>query len=1397
MSTKEHKTIRLEKLVPQEYNAWVEISKATLDAHGILEVVLGTDSKPAVETPDGEALALTASQRARLEAWQYRNKKAKEAILLALPAHKVLHVSKFEDASEMWTYLASEYAKRLTDNRIAANNALYYATKDPNETMRAYVERFQKIWSTAELHRGKDNNMDPDEVGLKFIDSCGEEWDAYFTILSDFVKEITPEELFAKAIAHDERKRSRRPKEAEEGVKANRTKVNSQGHKDREKKRGRRGGKGGQKNGNKYNKYSGNSKYSDNPKNSGNSNGGSNSGKGGKPYCTNCKKAGHHRKDCWYLNDEQVDKNNDYGQERNHRAFTTRVRVLSSEIKADANTWIVDTASNAHLTPFKERLYKYRKLDEPLVVSGVGENQTLACGIGSITLTDAQGNKHTLTDVLHVPNAEEPIISVMKATKDGLQLKFDSPSEFSLQSTKTPLKLVGTTINDITYVMEGTAETRALAVSTRPSNKRQITEIESEGSESEEGPEEEENARPFGRVYQPIRKRRVTKSRNPEPISDQQVTTATPSAPSSFVEPLTPTELRKVQSIPAKLWHQRLGHASQYTLKKIPFIQSSYFTEECEACIRAKSTELPFATRERRCTEKLEVVHSDTCGPFPLSIGKNIHYITFTDEYTRYCWVYTIPNKESITVRNIFEKWKAEVERSSGQLVKTFFSDDGTEYKGAMKLYLIKNGIKHERSPPYTPQSNGIAERLNRVLNESMRAMLLHSKLPHKFWGEAVKTAAYIKNRRPSSFLNGITPYEAWHGQAPDISHLRPFGCLVYPHIAEERRPKDSKLLPRAFKGCLVGYDSTTGYKFYDLERQKMETSHNLTILEDKYPDASLFEPRPPVPLFTDTGERIVHDEIDVQAPEIQTHVTRYQPPDEPINYREAMRSPMAAAWKEAMEKELASIKENDTWELSDLPPGRKCIGTKWVFKIKRDGNGNFIKHKARLVAKGYSQLAGIDFEETFAPVARIESVRQLLAIASFLNLTIIHIDAQNAFLHGDSDLTLYIEQPEGFINKRYPNKVLRLKRSLYGLKQAPRIWHLLLVSHILDLGFEQLESDTSIFYAPRTGTILAVYVDDIMVMGKDERVCNAVYEELSKHIKMQNLGFPKTFLGLNIERNMSNGTIAINQTGYIHKMLSRFQMTNAKEASTPLPSSLTLSQAQSTDTRCDQKHYQELIGSLNHLAVFSRPDITHAVSKMAQFNTDPTNSHMAAARHILRYLKGTADRKITYGTTKNLDIFVFADANWGGDPDDRKSTSGYVCYVGGGPVSWTSRKQHTVALSTLEAEYMSMSDAGREAIARKQLHDELEIKTRTPIIYCDNQGALAIAENPTNHQRSKHIDIRYHFVRNAIKAGQINVEYIPTDQQVADVFTKALVKAKHLRCVVDLLPFYVNGLRE
>ena len=457
----------------------------------------------------------------------------------------------------------------------------------------------------------------------------------------------------------------------------------------------------------------------------------------------------------------------------------------------------------------------------------------------------------------------------------------------------------------------------------------------------------------------------------------------------------------------------------------------------------------------------------------------------------------------------------------------------------------------------------------------------------------------------------------------------------------------------------------------------------------------------------------------------------------------------------------------------------------RWVCRTKRDATNAFEKYKTRIVVKGFAQEAELDFDQTFAPVIRIDSVRALFSVCAANDLCIIQVDCKNAFLHSESDFDIYVQQPEGFVDTNHPDAVLLLNKALYGLKQAPRLWYLLLSEVIVGMGFRALETDPSIYV--RGNVIMGVYVDDILVCSSSVSTCNSVVSELARKVEVVNKGEVRSFLGISVTRNYPRHALSISQPGYIDRLLAKYNMSNAKSASTPFEKGTKLKAAIPDDKLCNLKLYQELTGSLNHLAVFTRPDIAFSVSSLSKFNANPTVTHFKAALHVLRYLKSTRNYCIIYRRSSTVpisDIIGYSDADFASDEDDRKSYTGYVFLVNGGAVTWSCHKQHTVAFSSMELEYMALSDAAREAIARKQFFQELQIPSASrPVpLLTDSQTALDISDNPAKYRQAKHIDVRYHAVRHYIHDGKIQIDYIPSAHQPADLFTKALETTKHQR---------------
>eukprot|EP00268_Persea_americana_P008044 TRINITY_DN13089_c0_g1_i1.p1 TRINITY_DN13089_c0_g1~~TRINITY_DN13089_c0_g1_i1.p1 ORF type:complete len:530 (+),score=94.20 TRINITY_DN13089_c0_g1_i1:90-1592(+) len=495
------------------------------------------------------------------------------------------------------------------------------------------------------------------------------------------------------------------------------------------------------------------------------------------------------------------------------------------------------------------------------------------------------------------------------------------------------------------------------------------------------------------------------------------------------------------------------------------------------------------------------------------------------------------------------------------------------------------------------------------------------------------------------------------------------------------------------------------------------------------------------------------------------------------------------------MDADIASIEKNNTWELTDLPRGQKTIGVKWVFKTKLNEKGEIDKHKARLVAKGYKQEFGVDYKEVFAPVARLDTIRLVVSMAAQNSWPIFQLDVKSAFLHGDLQEQVYIEQPPGYVQQGNEEKVYRLNKALYGLKQAPKAWYSRIDAYFAKEGFHKCPYEHTLF--TKIGDrgkflIVCLYVDDLIYTGNDKAMIDAFKQSMMNEFDMSDLGLMHYFLGIEVAQTAAG--VFISQKKYAQMILDIFEMKNCNSVATPTEYGLKLLKNPG-GKKIDSTFYKQIVGSLMYLTA-TRPDIMHAVSLISRYTESPTEFHLLAAKRILRYLKGTIDFGIWYkkgGKSAPPSLIGFTDSDYAGDLDDRKSTSGYVFMIGAGAVSWSSKKQQIVTLSTTEAEFVAAISCACQAIWLKRMLEELHCCQEGSIpVFCDNSSAIKLSKNPVFHGRSKHIDVRYHFLRDLCTDGVIDMIYCRSEDQVADILTKPLklpvfVKLRELLGVCSL----------
>ncbi|KAJ9542449.1 LOW QUALITY PROTEIN: hypothetical protein OSB04_028955 [Centaurea solstitialis] len=501
----------------------------------------------------------------------------------------------------------------------------------------------------------------------------------------------------------------------------------------------------------------------------------------------------------------------------------------------------------------------------------------------------------------------------------------------------------------------------------------------------------------------------------------------------------------------------------------------------------------------------------------------------------------------------------------------------------------------------------------------------------------------------------------------------------------------------------------------------------------------------------------------------LMTFLTAIHSNNEPRNFAQAMQD---ERWREAMKREIRALEENGTWILI-CRKEKQAIVSKWVYKVKYRPNGEVERYKARLVAKGFTQQEGVDYHDTFAPVAKLVTVRTLLAVAVKKDWIINQLDVNNAFLHGDLDEEVYMKIPHGF-SKEKETRVCKLKKSLYGLKQASRNWYQKFTTSLLNMGFKQCKADYSLFIRKQKNSFVAalIYVDDVIIVGNDRDRIQAIKNELDKQFSIKDLGNLKYFLGIEVTRT-SEGLV-LSQRKYTLDILEDCGLQGCRPSSFPMEPNLKLDKGEA-EQKADNSLYRRMVGRLLYLQA-TRPDITYAVKVLSQFVSDPRQNHLNAAHRVLRYLKATVGQGILLSRSKGYNLTAYCDSDWLGCPFTRRSRTGYLLLLGGAPVSWKTKKQSVVSRSSAEAEYRSMASTVSEILWMRWLLQELDVPFEGPTpLFCDNQAARHIANNPVFHERTKHVEMDCYCVRERVETQEIHPLHVDSKLQIADLFTKGL----------------------
>jgi hypothetical protein len=1060
--------------------------------------------------------------------------------------------------------------------------------------------------------------------------------------------------------------------------------------------------------------------------------------------CNYCHEPGHWVKNCSkWIADGKPPKNatSNKNSSTSNVVLTICAEALTAEV--DTGEWFFDNGATKHVTNRGDVFLEFEKFNIPHFVTAAGSEALQALGKGTIrvlSIVDEQQQILTLADVWYVPKINRNLFSVLAA-----QDRNPNTTVFHSSVTECWLKVNGQ------VVLQGA----------RKQN---------------------------GTLYRA----------NVQVLQSESVDINIVDANSTL-----------------QLYHERFGHQNKHHVKNIVKRELEIdikvdSKEICESCMYGKARRQKFGSRES-ATKPGEMFSADVCGPFDESFGKYRYYVSFKDHFSKIRFLVCLKNKSDVTdaLKDVIQKVKAQ-----GHVIKEFLSDNGGEFDNeGVRRILCSNGITQRLTAPYTPQQNGCSERDNRTIVEMARTLKYSNPdidFPPAMWAELCNTAVYILNRTGKSSVEEKSPWEIWTGKKPRIKHLRIVGSVCFVHIPDCKRRKMDK---KAVKGFLVGYDGDERYRVYIKEEHKVILSRDVVFQETVKDCSECVElPRSAASSSkqeteqeqqttnreyetdseSDTESEGEDDHINASSRQLRDKAKLQKPSrfndyvmatevfntdmNTPESYEEAVSCTDHEQWLNAMNSEMNSLVKNQTWELTDLPANAQAIPCKWVYKTKMNPDGSVEKHKARLVVKGFNQRKGIDYSQTFSPVARHSTIRSVLSIAAIGDMHLKQFDVSTAFLYGELDETVFMKQPQGYSDGT--NRVCRLKKSLYGLKQAPRCWNKRFQAFLMKHNFKTSAADPCLYmrWQNEKQILLALYVDDGLVAATDVQELDSFLSQLKSEFEIT-IKEATYFLGIEIKREQ-DGSIKISQPAYAKKVLERFGFENCKSVATPMIKNLEDSfESGKVESNFP---YRELVGALMFLMTGTRPDLAYSVGYLSRVLDKSTTEDIVRAKRVLRYVAGTIDKGIVYQPRYNPGILeCYSDADFAGCNSTGRSTSGVVVCHAGGAISWLSQRQTMVTTSTTEAEFVAATEAAKEIIWLKRLFTDTGTLRQTPTLYVDNSAAVKLAQNPEFHRRTKHIDVKYFFVREKVSDGNMNICQIATEHQVADIMTKPLNKVR------------------
>lgn len=869
-------------------------------------------------------------------------------------------------------------------------------------------------------------------------------------------------------------------------------------------------------------------------------------------------------------------------------------------------------------------------------------------------------------------------------------------------------------------------------------------------------------------------------------------------------------------------WHNKTGHphTNRYMklanmFENIPKFPRQVLDEMlCVPCRLAKLQRRAILPSRRDTIRPLELVHVDITGKMTTtSLGSSCYGIGFMDDFTAKSDVYFLKSKSGLFASLKYYKERAEAETGC-RLINIRLDGAGENMANMVHEFALSNGIRLEPSPAHAPESNGVAERFMKELGVRARVLLFGAKLGDEMWAEAMHHGNWLRNRLPSDRIQGNIPILSWNNRTRiDFENLPTFGQHGFAFLYQPHTRRNRKLSARSAHGQFVGLESDQVlYRIYLPETKRII----ITRCQDFH--ACTSQQLPGVSSLLDgiarqseleassnaqdgIAEDILAQAFHIYRPSLSFHSPtasiakgNLKDPRLPRTFKEALGS---KDWCNAIDREYSALRRRKTWDYVLRAPGMQIIPFTWVFRLKPlDNQNKSCLHRARCCARGDMQTPGVDFDPDglYAPVASHDSIRILLSIAAADGLLVEGADICSAYLYGKLDVPVYMEQPTNSSGvQEMPGHVCRLLRSMYGLKQAGNIWCSLFIDTLTEWGFVKSKIDPRVLFkvdennGHKEFIIVVIVVDDMKFVSNSKRMLEHFKKKLAETFDVKLFGTISSFIGWEIHHNPDG--IKITQVRYLETLLAKHGLSEANGAWSPLPTDANLTKACEEDillSRPQHANYRATIGELLYLSVCTRPDISFAVNALARNVHAPTLRHLGYVKRILRYLAGTRNLGVLYpsgkgGASTYYNIKAYADSDWAGDHDSRKSTSGLLVCMNGSPVFWKSRRQTVTALSSAEAEYIALSSCAKELVWIRRLVWELtnlqpyskDAVVPTTSLYTDNTAAISMALRDQISAKSKHIEVKFHHVKDMSKLGILRLHHIGTANQVADILTK------------------------